>query len=208
MLRIATSRFTAAHSVRPTSWPCNLPSGVPSNVPYTLLTHPTTNSLQVRWATKKSGGSTKNGRTSKPKYLGFKALHSAQVAPGNVIIRQRGTEWHPGTNVGMGRDHTLFALIPGRVVLHYDLQRQRRLVSVDDGSLPALPTRPQMKKRLAESLDLEKYLAMSGEDRLEYVQNKIREIAAEDKKEAKVALGQSLLRNGRRRFDLVDLTLL
>ncbi|KAI8819731.1 ribosomal protein L27, partial [Fimicolochytrium jonesii] len=86
---------------------------------------------QIRFATKKAGGSTKNGRTSQPKYLGFKALHNAKVEPGNIIIRQRGTEWHPGHNVGMGKDHTLFALIPGRVVLHYDLEKRRRIVSVD-----------------------------------------------------------------------------
>ncbi|TPX63077.1 hypothetical protein SpCBS45565_g06901 [Spizellomyces sp. 'palustris'] len=164
--------------------------------------------LQVRWATKKSGGSSKNGRTSQPKFLGFKALHSAKVDPGNIIIRQRGTQWHPGTNVGIGRDHTLFALVPGRVVLHYDLAKQRKIVSVDDGTLPRLPSRPEMKKRLAESLDLEKYLDMDGEGRLAYVQQKIKEISEKDSKERKAALETRLMEKGRRKFDMIDLTFL
>jgi large subunit ribosomal protein L27 len=66
-------------------------------------------------AQKKGGGSTRNGRDSQPKMLGVKAYGGERVRAGSIIVRQRGTKVHPGTNVGMGRDHTLFALIDGRV---------------------------------------------------------------------------------------------
>lgn len=66
-------------------------------------------------ATKKGGGSTRNGRDSESKRLGVKKFGGEAVIAGNIIIRQRGTKWHPGTNVGMGKDHTLFALTPGAV---------------------------------------------------------------------------------------------
>lgn len=66
-------------------------------------------------AHKKAGGSTRNGRDSKPKYLGVKRYGGELVQAGNIIIRQRGTKFHPGDNVGIGRDHTLFALIEGKV---------------------------------------------------------------------------------------------
>jgi len=66
-------------------------------------------------AHKKSGGSTRNGRDSNPKYLGVKKYGGEHVIPGNIIKRQRGTKTYPGTNVGMGRDHTLFALTEGKV---------------------------------------------------------------------------------------------
>lgn len=66
-------------------------------------------------AHKKAGGSSRNGRDSKGRRLGLK-LSGGQIAiPGNIIARQRGTVWHPGANVGMGTDHTLFALTAGRV---------------------------------------------------------------------------------------------
>lgn len=84
---------------------------------------------QVRWATHKSGGSTQNGRNAQPKFLGFKNMHGAFVKTGQIILRQRGTKWFPSTDVGMGRDFTLFALKPGKVVLWYDIKRQRRYVS-------------------------------------------------------------------------------
>ena len=64
-------------------------------------------------ATKKAGGSTKNGRDSNPKMLGVKMYGGQTVTAGNIIVRQRGTEFHAGTNVGMGRDHTLFATAVG-----------------------------------------------------------------------------------------------
>jgi large subunit ribosomal protein L27 len=66
-------------------------------------------------AHKKAGGSSRNGRDTAGRRLGVKKFGGEEVVPGNIIIRQRGTKWHPGTNVGMGRDHTIFALIEGRV---------------------------------------------------------------------------------------------
>ena len=66
-------------------------------------------------SSKKGVGSTRNGRDSNPKYLGLKKSGGQVVIAGNIIIRQRGTKFHPGVNVGMGRDHTLFAKVDGKV---------------------------------------------------------------------------------------------
>jgi large subunit ribosomal protein L27 len=66
-------------------------------------------------AQKKGGGSTRNGRDSKPKMLGVKAFGGQQISAGSIIVRQRGTKFHPGTGVGIGKDHTLFALVDGAV---------------------------------------------------------------------------------------------
>ena len=66
-------------------------------------------------AHKKAGGSSRNGRDSDGRRLGVKRFGGQDVIAGNIIVRQRGTKWHPGTNVGMGKDHTLFALIEGKV---------------------------------------------------------------------------------------------
>jgi large subunit ribosomal protein L27 len=66
-------------------------------------------------AQKKGGGSTRNGRDSKPKMLGVKVYGGQAVPAGSIIVRQRGTRFHPGVNVGIGRDHTLFALVDGTV---------------------------------------------------------------------------------------------
>lgn len=66
-------------------------------------------------AHKKAGGSSRNGRDSESKRLGVKKFGDQAVIPGNIIARQRGTKWHPGTGVGMGADHTIFATIEGRV---------------------------------------------------------------------------------------------
>lgn len=66
-------------------------------------------------AHKKAGGSSRNGRDSESKRLGVKKFGGEAVIAGNIIIRQRGTQWHPGNNVGMGKDHTLFALSNGKV---------------------------------------------------------------------------------------------
>lgn len=66
-------------------------------------------------AHKKAGGSSRNGRDSESKRLGVKKFGGEAVVAGNIIIRRRGTKWHPGTNVGMGKDHTLFALAEGKV---------------------------------------------------------------------------------------------
>ena len=67
-------------------------------------------------ATKKAGGSSRNGRDSKGRRLGVKRYGDQLVIPGNIIVRQRGTKFHPGSNVGMGKDHTLFSLVDGKVV--------------------------------------------------------------------------------------------
>jgi len=66
-------------------------------------------------AQKKGGGSTRNGRDSKPKMLGVKVFGGQQISAGGIIVRQRGTKFHAGTGVGMGKDHTLFALVEGSV---------------------------------------------------------------------------------------------
>jgi large subunit ribosomal protein L27 len=81
-------------------------------------------------AHKKAGGSTRNGRDSNPKYLGVKIYGGQAVEAGNIIVRQRGTEFHPGTGVGLGRDHTLFALVDGTVEFSVKGEKSRRFVSV------------------------------------------------------------------------------
>jgi large subunit ribosomal protein L27 len=80
-------------------------------------------------ATKKAGGSTKNGRDSNPKYRGIKMYGGEQVKAGNILIRQVGTKIHPGNNVGMGRDFTIYACAPGVVKFEY-ISRDRQKVSV------------------------------------------------------------------------------
>ena len=74
-------------------------------------------------AHKKGQGSVKNGRDSRSKRLGVKKFGGQAVIPGNILIRQRGTKWHPGANVGMGKDHTLFALVEGNVFFDKDGRR-------------------------------------------------------------------------------------
>lgn len=81
-------------------------------------------------AHKKAGGSTRNGRDSNPKYLGVKRFGGQIVDAGNIIIRQRGTKFHPGTNVGIGRDHTLYALKAGKVVFGTKGPMKKRCVSI------------------------------------------------------------------------------
>lgn len=81
-------------------------------------------------ATKKAGGSTKNGRDSNPKYRGIKVYGGETVKAGGIIVRQVGTKIHPGRNVGIGKDFTLFALAPGVVKFEY-ATRTRKRVSVD-----------------------------------------------------------------------------
>lgn len=82
-------------------------------------------------AHKKAGGSTRNGRDSNPKYLGIKRSGGQIVNAGEIIIRQRGTKFHPGTYVGIGKDHTLYALKPGRVVFSVKGLKARRRVSIE-----------------------------------------------------------------------------
>jgi large subunit ribosomal protein L27 len=82
-------------------------------------------------AQKKGGGSTRNGRDSQPKMLGVKAFGGQVVSAGAVIVRQRGTKFHAGTNVGAGKDHTLFALVDGRVGFATKGPLRRQTVTVD-----------------------------------------------------------------------------
>ena len=81
-------------------------------------------------AHKKAGGSTRNGRDSESKRLGVKVFGGQAARAGNIIVRQRGTHFHPGSNVGIGRDHTLFALIDGAVRFERKGPLERRFVSI------------------------------------------------------------------------------
>lgn len=81
-------------------------------------------------AHKKAGGSSRNGRDSAGRRLGVKKFGGETVVPGNIIVRQRGTKYYPGTNVGIGKDHTLFALSAGRVAFR-DGKLGRKFVCVD-----------------------------------------------------------------------------
>jgi large subunit ribosomal protein L27 len=86
-------------------------------------------------AHKKAGGSSRNGRDSAGRRLGVKKFGGESVIPGNIIIRQRGTKWHPGANVGIGKDHTIFAKAEGVVSFHKG-KNERAFVSVVTASLP------------------------------------------------------------------------
>ena len=81
-------------------------------------------------AHKKAGGSSRNGRDSESKRLGVKRYGGQLVLAGNIIVRQRGTEFHPGENVGIGKDHTLFALVEGHVQFAIKGEKRRRTVSI------------------------------------------------------------------------------
>jgi large subunit ribosomal protein L27 len=82
-------------------------------------------------AHKKAGGSSKNGRDSESKRLGVKIFGGEQVVAGNILVRQRGTRFHPGLNVGIGRDHTLFAKADGNVKFQKKGPKNRQYVSVE-----------------------------------------------------------------------------
>jgi large subunit ribosomal protein L27 len=84
-------------------------------------------------AHKKAGGSSRNGRDSKAKRLGVKAFGGEVIPAGSIIVRQRGTQVHPGENVGIGRDHTLFAKVTGRVEFGQHGRDNRKTVSVVPG---------------------------------------------------------------------------
>ena len=81
-------------------------------------------------AQKKGGGSTRNGRDSKPKMLGVKTFGGELISAGAIIVRQRGTKFHPGTNVGIGKDHTLFATAEGKVLFEVKGANNRKYVSI------------------------------------------------------------------------------
>ena len=82
-------------------------------------------------AHKKAGGSTRNGRDSNPKYLGIKRYGGQFVNAGEIIVRQRGTQFHPGMHVGIGKDHTLYAKAAGRVVFSVKGPLKKRHVSIE-----------------------------------------------------------------------------
>lgn len=81
-------------------------------------------------AQKKGGGSTRNGRDSQAKRLGVKVYGGQQISAGSIIVRQRGTQFHPGVNVGIGKDHTLYSLVDGNVKFHISGALNKRTVSV------------------------------------------------------------------------------
>ena len=91
-------------------------------------------------AHKKAGGSSRNGRDSAGKRLGVKKYGGELVIPGNIIIRQRGTQWHPGPNVGMGRDFTLFAKVEGHV--RFGHRGKRGFITVDPVAAAAESAQP------------------------------------------------------------------
>ncbi len=78
-------------------------------------------------AHKKGVGSSRNGRTSNPQYRGIKKFGGEEVVAGNIIVRQCGTKWHPGNNVGIGRDYTIYALIDGVVTFEHRNKRQHKI---------------------------------------------------------------------------------
>ena len=82
-------------------------------------------------AHKKAGGSTRNGRDSNPKYLGVKRYGGQVVNAGEIIVRQRGTKFHPGMHVGLGRDYTLYALVAGKVVFGVKGKDRKHRVSIE-----------------------------------------------------------------------------
>ncbi len=86
-------------------------------------------------AHKKSGGSSSNGRDTIGKRLGIKKFGGQHVVPGNILVRQRGTKWHPGKGVGMGRDYTIFAVLEGKVTFQTST-KGRVYVSVDPTPMP------------------------------------------------------------------------
>ena len=81
-------------------------------------------------AHKKAGGSSRNGRDSESKRLGVKSYAGETINAGSIIVRQRGTKFHPGVNVGMGKDHTLFALVEGKVLFATKGKEQKKVVSI------------------------------------------------------------------------------
>ncbi|KAK4698736.1 large subunit ribosomal protein L27, partial [Phenoliferia sp. Uapishka_3] len=106
--------------------------------------------IQIRTATKRGGGSSKNGRNSIGKRLGVKKYGGQAVLSGNILVRQRGSTFHPGQHVASGRDHTLFALVPGFVQYYKGIVngKERKLVGITTGSRDEqLPRREEVEGR-------------------------------------------------------------
>jgi large subunit ribosomal protein L27 len=144
--------------------------------------------------------------------LGIKRGNGASVTVGAIIVRQRGTQWHAGPGVGLGKDHTLYALKPGRVFFRYDLESSRKIVLVSDESGLEVPmvgfgSRTETKQQLADAIDADKYLSLGHLDRLLYVKETAQELLAKKNKEKTLQMERRLDSVHRRRFDLVDLSL-
>ncbi|KYQ88351.1 ribosomal protein L27 [Tieghemostelium lacteum] len=111
-----------------------------------------------RFATKKTAGSTQNGRDSRPKFLGVKIFGGQRAMPGNIIMRQRGTKFHPSENVGMGKDHTIFSKVDGNVHFHEAIipgtKKVRKYISVIPSSNPSLEIQTTMPKAKLEQFKL------------------------------------------------------
>lgn len=163
----------------------------------------------IRFASKKSGGSSTNGRKAYGKHLGLKKDPNSEVSIGNIIMRQRGFKFWPGEGVVAGRDHTLVASKVGRVLIHYDLETQRRYISVNDGTMaPEIyPTRGIFKKDLEERVDAVKYLSLDQKGRYDYVQALMSEMKGEYEKSKENYLRKRVSERDHRKFPLVDLTL-
>ncbi|PSC72759.1 50S ribosomal L27 [Micractinium conductrix] len=110
---------------------------------------------QLRFASKKQGGSTQNTKDSNPKYLGVKLFGGQRCIPGNIIMRQRGTEFHPGSGVGMGRDHTIYALIEGRIKFSRHPRTKRRFISVEPLEAAAAPAVAALQQQAAGAARLQ-----------------------------------------------------
>ncbi|RUS22684.1 ribosomal L27 protein-domain-containing protein [Endogone sp. FLAS-F59071] len=134
---------------------------------------------QVRWATKRSGGSTRNGRDSAGRRLSVKKFGNQEVIPGNIIVRQRGTKFHPGENVDIGKDHTIYALQPGYVRFYTDpAHPKRRFVGVvlnQEDSLPYSPDEPRRRR-----FDLVDLVAWEAERAMDIKEARMREAKAEE----------------------------
>ena len=102
-------------------------------------------------AHKKAGGSSRNGRDSAGRRLGVKKFGGEAVIPGNIIVRQRGTKWHPGTGVGMGKDHTIFATIDGQVQFAKQANGRTYVSVLEDEEFKAFQAAKQKAKAEASA---------------------------------------------------------
>ena len=111
--------------------------------------------MSVRFASKKAGGSTKNSKGSNAQRLGVKLFHGMACKPGSIIIRQRGTKWKPSVNVGMGKDHTLFSLMFGRVAFFKHPATKRTHVRVVSDAKAQEQLKQQLPFSAADPLNVQ-----------------------------------------------------
>jgi ribosomal protein L27 len=165
------------------------------------------NLQQIRWATKKAGGSSKNGGSSGGKSLELKKADGETVRIGNILVRQRGLKFHPGEGVVVGRDHTILANRPGKMRVHFDMDRLKRVISVDDGSMyeSLIFSKRVMKRELSDRMDAVEYLKMNPFERHVYVSQKMSQLQEEYKQKKKQTQLHAVTHNIRR-FRLKDLT--